>query len=77
MGRVDDLSALARPAWSPSTTEALYARWERWAAKDGCLPLSRIAFGPALDAKGYPADKKTPDRFRHPDMPTGRKGAGR
>lgn len=53
-----------RGAQSAATTQALYARWESWAAQDGCLPLSRIAFGRALDAKGYPAEKNTHDRLR-------------
>jgi putative DNA primase/helicase len=43
-------------AQSAATTQTLYARWETWAAKDGCLPLSRIAFGRALDNKGFPAE---------------------
>ena len=51
-------------AQSAATTQTLYARWERWAAQDGCLSLSRIAFGRALDAKGYPAEKNTHDRLR-------------
>ena len=51
-------------AQSSATTQALYARWESWAAHDGCLSLSRIAFGRALDAKGYPAEKNTHNRLR-------------
>ena len=31
----------------------------------------RIAFGRALDAKGYPADRNTHQRLRTPDLPQG------
>jgi putative DNA primase/helicase len=47
-----------------ATTSALYRRWERWSAKEGCLPMSMIAFGRVLDAKGYPADQKAHGRPR-------------
>lgn len=47
-----------------ATTQALYDKWVYWAERDGCPALSRIAFGRALDAKGYAADKKTHDRLR-------------
>jgi putative DNA primase/helicase len=51
-------------AQSAATTQALYDEWLSWAERDGCPALSRIAFGRALDAKGYIADKKTHDRLR-------------
>jgi putative DNA primase/helicase len=51
-------------AQSSATTQVLYKRWETWAGQDGCLPLSRIAFGRALTAKGYPTDDKSHDRVR-------------
>ena len=35
-------------------TKTLYQRWERWAKSDGCLPLSQVAFGRALDAQWLP-----------------------
>ena len=47
-----------------ATTGGLHARGRSWSAKEGCLPLSRIAFGRALDAKGYPADQKAHGRPR-------------
>ena len=51
-------------ALSKAKTKALYDRWEQWAKRDGCLPLSMIAFGRKLDEKGYPADKGH-DRWRN------------
>ena len=39
--------------------------WEKWAAKEGCLPMSMKAFGRALDVKGFPADKTANRRRRH------------
>ena len=47
-----------------ATTSTLHTRWQNWAAKEGCLPMSRIAFGRVLDAKGYPADPKAHGRPR-------------
>jgi len=37
------------------TTGDAYARWSRWSAVDGAEPMSRKAFGQALDRLGYPA----------------------
>jgi putative DNA primase/helicase len=51
------------PAFA-SKTKDLYARWEQWARSDGCLPISQIAFGRALDARGYPADQRAYGRPR-------------
>ncbi|BBX69708.1 phage/plasmid primase, P4 family [Mycolicibacterium psychrotolerans] len=51
-------------AQSAVTTQALFERWERWASADGSAAGSRIAFGRALDAKGYPAETNTHDRLR-------------
>jgi putative DNA primase/helicase len=51
-------------AQSSATTQVLYKRWGTWGAQDGCPPLSRIAFGRALTAKGYPTDDKSHDRIR-------------
>jgi putative DNA primase/helicase len=47
-----------------SRTKPLYQRWEQWARTDGCLQMSQIAFGRALDNKGYPAEKGTREGFR-------------
>jgi putative DNA primase/helicase len=63
VGRFIEDECFTGGAQSAARTQVLYARWEKWAAKDGCLPLSRIAFGRALDAKGFPAEK-THDRLR-------------
>jgi putative DNA primase/helicase len=63
VGRFIDDECFTGGAQAAARTQVLYARWEKWAAKDGCLPLSRIAFGRALDAKGFPAEK-THDRLR-------------
>ena len=56
VGRFIDDECHTGGAQSSAATATLYARWETWAAKDGCLPLSRIAFGRALDTKGFPAE---------------------
>ena len=50
-------------AQSSATTNELFQAWEKWAAKEGCLSMSMITFGRALDAKGYPADPKA---YRRP-----------
>jgi putative DNA primase/helicase len=63
VGRFIEDECFTGGAQAAVRTQALYARWEKWAAKDGCLPLSRIAFGRALDTKGFPAEK-THDRLR-------------
>ena len=63
MGRFIDDECDVGGAQSAASTKALYERWRRWAANDGCVPLSMIAFGRALDAKGYPADPKA---YRRP-----------
>jgi putative DNA primase/helicase len=47
-----------------SRTKPLYQRWEQWARTDGCPQMSQIAFGRALDNKGYPAEKGTREGFR-------------
>ena len=49
--------------WS-ATTSGLHVRWECWAANERLPPMSSIAFGRALDAKGYPADPKAHGRPR-------------
>jgi putative DNA primase/helicase len=49
---------------SSATTSVLHQAWEKWAAKNGCLPMSMIAFGRALDAKGFPADQRAHGRPR-------------
>jgi putative DNA primase/helicase len=64
IGRFIDDECDVGGAQSAAKTGALYARWQTWATKEGCQPLSRIAFGRALDAKGYPADQNTHDRLR-------------
>lgn len=64
VGRFIDDECHTGGAQSAATTATLYARWETWAAKDGCLPISRIAFGRALDAKGFPADQRAHGRPR-------------
>jgi putative DNA primase/helicase len=56
VGRFIDDECHTGGAQSAATTQMLYARWEAWSAKDGCVPLSRIAFGRALDTKGFPAE---------------------
>jgi putative DNA primase/helicase len=47
-----------------ATTSALYDRWQSWAARERTPELSRVAFGRALDSKGYPADQKAHGRPR-------------
>jgi putative DNA primase/helicase len=47
-----------------SRTKPLYQRWEQWARTDGCPQMSQIAFGRALENKGYPAEKDTREGFR-------------
>jgi putative DNA primase/helicase len=64
VGRFIDDECHTGGAQASARTQVLYDRWEKWAAKDGCLPLSRIAFGRALDTKGFPADQNTHDRLR-------------
>jgi putative DNA primase/helicase len=64
VGRFIEDECLTGGAQSATTTSTLYARWETWRAKDGCQPMSRIAFGRALDAKGYPADQNAHGRPR-------------
>jgi putative DNA primase/helicase len=64
VGRFVEDECYTGGAQSAATTQALYRRWETWASQDGCLPLSRIAFGRALSAKGYPTDDKSHDRVR-------------
>ncbi len=51
-------------ALSKAKTKELYHRWEQWAKRDGCRPLSMIAFGRKLDDKGYPAEGGH-HRWRH------------
>jgi putative DNA primase/helicase len=65
VGRFIEDECHAGSAQASATTSTLYRRWENWAAKNGCTAMSRIAFGRALDAKGYPADQNTHDRLRH------------
>lgn len=50
-------------AQSAAKTKQLHERWEVWARRDGCLPMSQKAFARALDAKGYPAEN-THERLR-------------
>jgi putative DNA primase/helicase len=64
VGRFIDDECQVGGAQSQATTAQLYARWESWAAKDGCPPMSRIAFGRAVDAKGFPCDHKASGRPR-------------
>ena len=44
-----------RPAWV--RVSDLHAAWVPWAADDGAEPLSKNAFGEAMDRAGYPAVK--------------------
>jgi putative DNA primase/helicase len=64
IGRFIDDECNVGSAQSSATTTALYIRWQNWAAREGCQPLSRIAFGRGLDAKGYPADSTAHGRPR-------------
>jgi phage/plasmid-associated DNA primase len=64
VGRFIADECLTGGAQSSATTSALYQSWEKWAAKEGCLSMSMIAFGRALDTKGYPADRKAHGRPR-------------
>ena len=64
VGRFITEECLTGGAQSSATTQALYNRWEVWATTEGCPQLSRIAFGRALDAKGYPTDQKAHGRPR-------------
>jgi len=41
------------------TISDLFDRWTRWAVDDGAEPVSKRAFGEALDAHGFPASKGT------------------
>jgi putative DNA primase/helicase len=64
-------------AQSAAKTKDLYERWESWAKRDGYLPLSQIAFGRALDTKGYAADKNTHARLRRRICLKSQEDAGR
>lgn len=44
-------------------TKVLHARWEKWAAREGCEPIGSVTFGKHLDNKGFPAEKSG-DRIR-------------
>lgn len=44
-----------------TTTADAFERWSKWAIDDGVDPMSRKAFGQALDRHGFPAD---PNRRR-------------
>ena len=63
VGRFIADECLTGGAQSSATTSELLRAWETWAAKDGCLPMSLIAFGRELDVKGYPVD---PNAHRRP-----------
>ncbi len=41
------------------TVGDLFDRWTRWAVDDGAEPVSKRAFGEALDTHGFPASKGT------------------
>jgi putative DNA primase/helicase len=56
---IDDCCLIA-PDYHVTTGDA-YARWTTWAGIEGAEPMSRKAFGQALDRKGFPAD---PNRRR-------------
>jgi putative DNA primase/helicase len=47
-----------------ATTGELFARWSKWATVDGADPVSRKAFGLALDRVGYPTDPRSNRRVR-------------
>jgi len=44
-------------------TKVLHARWEKWAAREGCESMGSVTFGKHLTNKGWPADE-TGDRLR-------------
>jgi putative DNA primase/helicase len=46
------------PGYS-ALTEALHQAWNEWAAADGVPPMSKRAFGAALEQRGYEARKGT------------------
>jgi putative DNA primase/helicase len=56
---IDDCCLIA-PDYHVTTGDA-YSRWTTWAGVEGAEPMSRKAFGQALDRKGFPAD---PNRRR-------------
>ena len=79
VGRFIAEECLTGGAQSSATTSDLYRAWEKWAAKEGCLPMSMKAFGRSLDVKGFPADKTANRRRRHRiclKTPNFQKGAG-
>lgn len=63
IGSFLDQCCLTGPAFS-SQTRPLYEQYERWLANEGHPKISMVAFGRALDAKGYPADKNSHHRWR-------------
>jgi len=64
VGRFIDAECHTGGAQSAATTKVLYARFQCWAANEGCDELSKVAFGRALTDKGYPVDQGTHDRLR-------------
>ena len=56
-----DACCLRNPHMNATTTD-LFDRWQRWAVEDGADPVSRKAFGQALDRLGYPTMKTTGGR---------------
>jgi putative DNA primase/helicase len=56
IGRFIKDECLEAPALS-ATTGALYDRYLSWAARENLHSLSKIAFGRALDRKGFPVDQ--------------------
>ncbi len=62
VGRFIAEECLTGGAQSSSTTSQLYERWQYWDGRDA-VELSLIAFGRALDSKGYPADQSA---YRRP-----------
>jgi putative DNA primase/helicase len=63
IGRFLDEECLTAAAVS-ATTAVLYDRWQRWATRERLPELTKVAFGRALDGKGYPADQKAHGRPR-------------
>lgn len=63
IGRFIDEECLTAAAVS-ATTALLYDRWQSWATRERVPELTKVAFGRALDSKGFPADQKAHGRPR-------------
>ena len=63
VGRFIADECITGSAQGGTQTKMLFARWEKWATREGCEPMGSVSFGKHLDTKGFPADKSG-DRLR-------------